>query len=128
MSIDLYSTVYRVDRSVRSHTFRKITRDQIHVTKVGTGTCIETSKPINSTKNPYGYIASISKSMSSSDLIQSLSMYDVTEDGAVSKTLMYANSGYKGLSHRLLTLIGVSRIPLCPLTERGHPDNAIQQY
>ena len=99
MSIDLYSTVYRVDRSVRSHTFRKITRDQIRVTEVWPDTCIQTSKPVKSGKFPCGYIASVvSRSPSSSNLDQSLSVYDVTEDGAVSKTLAYVNSGCKGLS------------------------------
>jgi len=101
MSIDLYSTIYQVDRSVQSHAFRKITRDQIYATKVGTDTYIETSKPVKATKNHYGYITSTS----SSDLNQNLSVYDVTEDGAISKALAYANSGYKGLSYQLLPLI-----------------------
>jgi hypothetical protein len=100
MTIDLYSTVYNVDRTVQSHTFRKITRDQILAIKVGTDTYIETSKPIKATKSHYGYITSISQSTSSSDLNQNLSLYDVTEDDAISKTLAYANSGYKGLSHQ----------------------------
>jgi hypothetical protein len=98
MSIDLYSTVYRVDRSIRSHISHKITRDQIRVTQIGTDIDIQTTKTSRSAKIPYGYIASVSRPTSSSEPEQTLSVYDVTEDNAISKILMYVNSGYKGLS------------------------------
>src|SRR5438876_2871344 len=74
---DLYSTVYRVDRTPFSENIRQpISRDQIQVTPLAADANIRTSiATSNSPKSPYGYIASVPY-----DLGQFSSIYDVRED------------------------------------------------